>query len=68
MDKKAGEEFRKEKELQELKGKVEEFGKELKYLSDEELDQVAGGRQPAHSCVGSCEYERLSNKCKCQND
>ena len=36
-----------EKELQELKEKVETLSEELKELTDEELEQVAGGRMSA---------------------
>ena len=36
-----------EKELQELKEKVEEINEELKNLTEEELEQVAGGRVSA---------------------
>ena len=36
-----------EKELQELKEKVEEINEELKNLTEEELEQVAGGKLSA---------------------
>jgi hypothetical protein len=35
-----------EKELQELKEKVEALNKELEDLSEEEMEQVAGGSAP----------------------
>ena len=38
-----------ETELQELKEKVEEINEELKNLTEEELEQVAGGKLSAWS-------------------
>ena len=53
-----------EKELQEQKKKVEDFSKELKEFSDEELDEVAGGFAPV-TCPVTCTFDRLRNKCYC---
>ena len=53
-----------EKDLQEQKKKVEDFSKELKEFSDEELDQVAGGILTI-SCSMNCIYDKLHNKCDC---
>ena len=48
-----------EKELQELKVKVEELNKELRELSEEELDKVAGGV----GRLGSSNYTGVLNFC-----
>ena len=54
-----------EKKLQDMKDKVEELNKELKELSDEELDQVAGGLSTPGNCPMRCSRFKLTNLCYC---
>lgn len=60
---------KKEKERQEQKKKVEDFGKELKEFSDEQLDQVAGGSlSSTYLCaMANCTYDLLTG-CVCDFD
>ena len=58
---------KKEKDLQEQKKKVEDFSKELKAFSDEELDQVAGGFYVA-ACPDKCDFNPLRYNCICPED
>ena len=51
-----------EKELREQKKKVEDFSKELKEYSDEELDNVAGGFIKGICSIGY-RYEAVPNRC-----
>ena len=54
-----------EKDLQEQKKKVEDFSKELKEYSDEELDRVAGGKPDHNACPLNCSFSVLHNRCVC---
>ena len=53
-----------EKELRELKAKTGDFSKELRELTDEELDQVAGGIQH-QKCDNGCLFNPLKIGCVC---
>ena len=54
-----------EKDLQEQKKKVEDFSKELKEFSDEELDQVAGGITVGVTCPDGCLFNSILHRCIC---
>ena len=64
MNIKAEEAFRKENERQGVTGAAKDPGAELRELSDEELDRVAGGGLMGY-CHTDCRYNYYKNRCDC---
>ena len=66
MNTKAEEAFRRENERQSVTGAAQDPGAELRELSDEELDRVAGGAVTYNCPIHRCKYDYLRSKCVCQ--
>lgn len=56
-----------ENKSQETKEQIEELNKELQNLSDEKLDEVAGGYS-VRGCPDKCSFNVLIGRCVCPND
>ena len=65
MNTKAEEAFRKENQLQGVNSAAKDLGAELRELSDEELDKVAGGKPDHNACPLNCSFSILKNRCIC---